>query len=154
MCTAFLSNILSFHCSVWSASATAAASTRMSLFMISTGMSFLMVMMITSSSFGCKLAFQVCLYCLIRISLSAWTQFNAGLCKCCLSSATDSTTNQNIYVLSCKQSCQCSVSFPIRTDHFTGNHLIIFHFIHFESLCLSKMLENISVVISYCNFHC
>ena len=44
------------------------------------------------------------------------------------------------------------MSYAIRTDHFTGNDLIIFHFIYLERLGSSKMLKYVSIIISHCYF--
>ena len=52
-----------------------------------------------------------------------------------------------------KYSGKCAMSYSVRTDHLTGDHFIILYFIHFKMLCSSKMLKNLSVIISYCNFH-
>src|SRR3712207_8137393 len=46
------------------------------------------------------------------------------------------------------------MSFSLCSNHFGRNNLISFHFINFECFCMSKVLEYISVVISYCYFHC
>src|SRR5699024_12023274 len=45
------------------------------------------------------------------------------------------------------------MSSAVRTNHFTGNYFVIFHLINFEKLCFSKMLKNISIIISYRYFH-
>src|SRR5699024_8573271 len=62
-------------------------------------------------------------------------------------------TNQYIHRLSSQKSSQSSMSSAVRTNHFTGNYFIIFHLINFEKLCFSKMLKNISIIISYRYFH-
>ena len=67
--------------------------------------------------------------------------------------ATDSSANQRLHVPVGKYSGKCAMSYSVRTDHLTGDHFIILYFIHFKILCSSKMLKNLSVIISYCNFH-
>ena len=41
----------------------------------------------------------------------------------------------------------------VGSDHFAGNHLIVFYFVNLKILCFSKMLENIPVIVCNCNFH-
>lgn len=36
---------------------------------------------------------------------------------------------------------------------FSSNNLLVLNFINFKDFCLSEMLKNITIVISYCDFH-
>ena len=160
MCTACFSHIASCNSSLCTAAATTTASTGttffmtstgMSLFVSSAGMSFSVVITIHAGRY--QFPFQISLYCLICISLRTCTQFNVSLTQSSLSTAADTTTDQNIHALLCKQTCQSTMSAAIRTDHFTGNNFLALNFIYLKRFCFSKMLKNISIVISYCNFH-
>ena len=124
-------------------------------------MSFLMVsaivvfsmMVVTIRSGRYQFSFQISFHCLIRIALSTGTQLHTSFCKRGLCSAADASADEHIHRLFRQKPCQRAVSGAIGSDHFTGYYLMIFHFIHFEKLCLPKMLKYISVVVSYCDFH-
>ena len=63
------------------------------------------------------------------------------------------TADQNFNVLLCQKSCQRTVTGAIAADHFRCNHLTVFNIINFKRFSMSKMLEYLSVLKSYCNFH-
>ena len=67
--------------------------------------------------------------------------------------AADAAADQNIHALLGKKACQCAVAGSVGSDHFAGNHLIVFYFVNLKILCFSKMLENIPVIVCNCNFH-
>ena len=120
--------------------------------MVSTAVAF-SVMMVTVRSCRHQFSLQISFYCLICISFCSGTQFHTCLCKSSLGSSADAAADQHIYFLLRQESCQCAMSYAIRTDHFTGNDLIIFHFIYLERLGSSKMLKYVSIIISHCYFH-
>ena len=153
MCTAGLTYVTSCKCSVRTTSTTTAASTGVSA-RIPTGMSLFMMMVITGSTCRCQFSFKISFYRFICVTLCPGAYFNSSFCKCCLCTASDSSTDQNTDSLFSKKSCQCAVSCSIGTNHFTGNNLIILYFINLKCFCFSKVLKNISIIIGCCNFHC
>ena len=67
--------------------------------------------------------------------------------------AADAAADQNIHALLGKKACQCAVAGSVGSNHFAGNHLIVFYFVNLKILCFSKMLKNIPVIVCNCNFH-
>ena len=52
-----------------------------------------------------------------------------------------------------KKACQRSVADTVGTDYPTVNDLVVFYLVNFEVFCSSKVLENVSVVVSCRDFH-
>ena len=152
MGTTCFAHIAACQCTMRSASTAAVTSTGMSFPMITTAVTFLM-MMITICSGRYQFTLQISFNSLIHIALSSGTQLNPCLRKCILCTSANATANQHIHCLISKQTGQSTMSGSIGTNHFTGNHLIIFNLIHLKKLCSSKMLENFSIIIRYCYLH-
>ena len=125
----------------------------MTFLVIAAAVSLLMMMVITVRSGRYQFAFQISFHRLIRIPLSTGAKLHTCLLKGSLRSAANTAADQYIHGLSGKKPCQCAMSNAIGTDHFAGNYLVVLHIIYLEKLCFSKMLKNISVIISYRYFH-
>lgn len=70
-----------------------------------------------------------------------------------LGTASDPTAEQNIYICLCQKSGQCPVTLTIGVHHLAADDLSVFHIIEFELLCVTKMLEDHVIMISYCYSH-
>ena len=110
-------------------------------------------MMVTISAGVNQIAPQKRLYCLVGVSGSACADFDPRILKRVQRSAAKTAADQHLNVVSRKKSRQRAVADPVRADHFTRHDLSILYLIYFKTLCSSEMLENVSVIIGYCNLH-
>ena len=128
------------------------AAAGMTLFVIATAVAFPMVV-VTVRTGGYQFSFQIGLHRLVHISLCTGTQLNARLRKRRLRSAADAAADQYIHRLSGQQTGKRAVSDAVGGNHFTGDHFFILHLIYLKVFRSSKMLEDVSVIISYRYFH-
>ena len=89
----------------------------------------------------------------VCISTGAAKQLNTRRCKCISCTAADTSTDQHIHALLCKKSAQSTMTLSIGIYNFRGNDFAVFYFINFKLFCMPKMLEHLTIIISYCNLH-
>ena len=89
----------------------------------------------------------------IRITLHAAVQLDTGLSQRHLSTAADAAANEHIYLQAAEQARQRAVTAAIGgNQHLVGN-LTVLHLIELELLGVTKVLENLSVLIGDGNDH-
>ena len=111
------------------------------------------VVMVAGRSCRNQLALQKCFHGLVGISFGAGYQLNTHVVKRILRARPDAAADQHVHLLVGKNPRQSSVSLSVGTDHLAGGYLIVFHVVNLEKLCSSKVLEDIAVVVSCCDFH-
>ena len=53
----------------------------------------------------------------------------------------------------CQVACQCAVTEAVVSDYFAGNNCTVFYGINLKLFGTTEVLENLTVFVSYCNFH-
>lgn len=123
--------------------------------MIPTIVTFLMMVMVITmyiriiSQIACK----QCVHRIISTSADTAEKTNACLRKCILCAAADTAADQGIHPMLHQKSSQCTMSASVGINHFCVHNFAVCNLIDLEFCCVSKVLENLSVFISYCNFH-
>ena len=125
----------------------------MTILMIAAAVSVFVMVVIAVCSGRHQFTFQISFYCLVRIAFRAGTESDPCFFQRCLRAAAYSAADQHVNRLIGQKSCKGAVSHAVGTDYFTGDYLTVFYFIYLEKLCPSKMLKNVSILISYCYFH-
>ena len=89
----------------------------------------------------------------IRIAGHAAEQPDTGLCQCHLRAAANTAADQNVHIQSVQNPCQCAVTAAAGVYHRGGNDLVVRHLVDLELLGVTKVLEDLTVLIGNCNFH-
>jgi hypothetical protein len=113
----------------------------------------LAVMMITIGSAVDKFTPEVHLYSSIRVAGRTRADLDPGVPERIQSASAQTAADEDLYILIRKKAGQRSVTDAIGTDHPTVDDLVVFYLVNFEVFCSSKVLEDVSVVISNCDFH-
>ena len=117
----------------------------------------LAVMMVMMVAFGIGIISKVpckkALYRLVYISVDTAIELNACLGKCHLRTAADTAADQHIDIELGKKARKCAVSAAIGVDHLSGENFIAFNGINLELLRVTEVLKNLTIAISYCDFH-
>jgi ABC-type multidrug transport system fused ATPase/permease subunit len=113
----------------------------------------LAVMMITIGSAVDKFTPEVHLYSSIRVAGRTRADLDPGVPERVQSAAAKSAADEDLYILIRKKAGQRSVADAIGTEHPTVNDLVVFYLVNFEIFCSSKVLKDISVVVSCRDFH-
>ena len=100
-----------------------------------------------------KFAAKKRLYGLIGTSLRTRDYLNSGSGKSVHGAGTKSAANDGICSVFRQNVGQGFMSNPVGADNFTRGYDTIGHLIVFKSLGAPEMLENISVIVGYGNFH-
>jgi hypothetical protein len=113
----------------------------------------LAVMMITIGSVVDKFTPEVHLYSSICVAGRTRADLDPCVPERVQSAAAKTAADEDLYILIRKKAGQRSVADAIGTDHPTVNDLVVFYLVNFEVFCSSKVLKDISVVVSCRDFH-
>ena len=89
----------------------------------------------------------------IRPSGYAAVEPDPGRGQCRLGTAADSAADQNVGVQGGEHPCQRAVSAAVGADHLGSDDLSVRRIIDLKLFGVSKMLEDISVIVGDCNSH-
>lgn len=93
------------------------------------------------------------LYRCVCISLHAAEQTDIRFCQRHLCTAADTAADQRIHALRRKEACQRAMAAAIGIYDLRREDFPILRFIYFELSSVSKMLEDLAILISDCDFH-
>ena len=96
---------------------------------------------------------QQILNCSIRITHAAAVEGDACLLQSHPCAAADAAADQNIHIQRLQQAGQSAVAAAVGVHHFRRNDGTVFHFVNFELLGVTEVLEDHTVGISDCDFH-
>ena len=99
-------------------------------------------------------ASEECFDCSIAGTVNTTEKLDTGLGKCHLCAATDAAANKCIHVECGKQSRKCSVTAAVGINHFAIDYFPVLCGIDLKLLGMTEVLKDLSVFMSYCNFHC
>ena len=91
--------------------------------------------------------------CCIRIAGNTGIYFNISIVQSNSCTHAHAAADQCGNTCFCQVACQCAVTETIGSDYFSGYNGTFFDGVYLELFGASEMLENLSVFISYCNFH-
>ena len=92
--------------------------------------------------------------CGIAIPTDSAVKLDACLGKRHLCAAADAAANKCINTERGKKSCKSSVTAAVGIDYFTIYDFSVFCGINLKLLGMAEVLKDMSVFVSYCNFHC
>lgn len=119
-----------------------------------TAFAMLMVMMIAADiGVIAKVTGKQCIYCCIRFAGDSAVELDARFCQSDLCAAADAAADQGVYALLHQKTCQCAVTTAICMDDFRGDDAAVRDIIELELLGVTKVLKNLTVLISDCDFH-
>ena len=101
----------------------------------------------------CQLTCKQCLHRLVCITADTAVQTDIGICQRHLCAATDAAADQGIHTLCLQKACQRPVTVTVGVHHLRRQDLAVLHLVKLKSGSVSKMLEDLSTLIGYCNFH-
>ena len=93
-------------------------------------------------------------YSFVCITVDAAVQLDACLSKCRLRTAPDAAANEDVCLQCRKKSCQGTVSAAVGIYNFCIYDLAVLYLIELKLCGVTEVLKDLSVFISYCNFHC
>ena len=130
--------------------------TFMSATVISAGMPLTVLVVVVARYVGIKSkrTAKQCFDCGVRGAADTAVKLDSCLCQCHLCATADAAANKSINTKRRKKSCQCSVTATIGVNHFTIYNFSAFYCVNLKLLGVAEVLKNLSVFISYCNFHC
>ena len=124
------------------------------VFTASVILAMMMVMVVT---FGIGIISKVpcnkALYRLVCISVDTAIELNACLGKCHLCTAANAAADQHIDIELGKKTGECAMSAAVGIDYLSGKNFIPVYGINLKLLRVAKMLKNLTIAISYCDFH-
>ena len=124
--------------------------------MIPAGMSLfaMMVMVITMNirvitKSSCKKS----VYSFVSISADTTEKTDSDLGQGVLCATANAATDQGIYAVLYQKTSQRTVSISVSIYYLCACDFAIRYIVNLKSFCVSKVLKNFSIFISYCNFH-
>lgn len=90
---------------------------------------------------------------IVSVSANTAVQLDVCLGKGRLGTAADATADEGIHAKLGKQSCQRAVTASVGINDLCLYNNAVLHIIHFELCGVTKVLEDFSVFVSYCNFY-
>ena len=100
-----------------------------------------------------QLSCQECFHSRVRIAGNTAIQLNVSRCQGHLGAAANTTADQNLRVQRVQNTCQRAVAAAVGIHHLGRNDLALSHIIDFELLGVAKVLEDLTVFISYRDSH-
>ena len=89
----------------------------------------------------------------IRLAFGAAIESDARIGQCDLRAAANSAADQGIHSPLHQESRQCPMTAAFCSHHFRANHASVCYLINLKLFCMAKMLKNLAILISHCNFH-
>lgn len=90
---------------------------------------------------------------IVCAAADATIKLNARLSQRRLCATANAATDQGIYAIFYQKTSQCAVSISVSIYYLCACDFAIRYIVNLKSFCVSKVLENFSIFISYCNFH-
>ena len=90
---------------------------------------------------------------IIAAALNARIELDAKAAQRILRAAADAAADQRIRAVHHQHARQSAMAAAGGVDHLGGNNLSVLNLIELELLAVSKVLENLSILIGYCNLH-
>lgn len=100
-----------------------------------------------------KLTHEQCLHRLVCITADTAVKPDVCICQRHLGAATDAAADQCVHTLRLQKACQRAVAVTVGVHHLGGYDLAVLYLIKLKSGSMSKMLEDLSALIGYCDFH-
>ena len=92
-------------------------------------------------------------YCPVARAANSAEKLNACICESHLSTAANPAADQYRYVLLREKSRKCTVTVSVRIHYLGRNDLTVLYRVDLKLIGMSEVLKDLSVIISYCNFH-
>jgi hypothetical protein len=122
-----------------------------------TGVSFftMFVVVVIASNLGIEVQLirKQCVNRIVTRTADTAEKLNARTRKSHLRTASNAATDQNRHTLLRKESRKCSVTASVCIHDLGRNDLTVLYRVDLKLLGMSEVLKNLSVFISYCNFH-
>ena len=130
--------------------------TFMSATVISAGMPLTVMVVVVARYVGIKSkrTAKQCFDCGVRGAADTAVKLDSCLCQCHLCATANAAANKCVNAECRKHSCQCSVTASIGINNFAADYFPALCVINLKLLGVAEVLKNLSVFISYCNFHC
>lgn len=124
----------------------------------STGMTvFMMVVMFVIGTFCVRIVIQctveIRFYVGVRIAFATAEMTDSYAGQCVLCTTADTSAEEKLYSLLTKEYCQRFVTKITGIENFSTGNFIVFYIVKLELLCVAKMLKNLTIVVSYSDFH-
>ena len=91
--------------------------------------------------------------CLVRVSAASAVKPDAGRGQRCLCTAADAAADQGVHAVLHEKTGQCAVSAAVGVYNFAAGDFATGNVIKFKLFGMAKMLKNLAIFISNCNFH-
>ena len=123
--------------------------------MLPAGAFRVMFSMVIALHIGVKLkaARQQIFHCCVSFTGNTAVKLNSSFGKCLLSAAADTAADQDGYTGRFQKACQCTVTAAVGVYQCGCGDFAVFHVVEFKLFCVTKVLKNLSVFVSDCNFH-
>ena len=95
-----------------------------------------------------------CFNCCITGAARTAVKLDACLVKCDLCTAADASANKCVNTKRGKELRKCSMTAAVSIYYFTVYDFSVFCGINLKLLGMAEVLKDMSVFVSYCNFHC
>ena len=127
----------------------------MSATVISAGMPLTVMVVVVAFYVGIKSkrTAKQCFDCGVRGAADTAVKLDSCLCQCHLCATANAAANKCVNAECRKHSCQCSVTASIGINNFAADYFPALCVINLKLLGVAEVLKNLSVFISYCNFH-
>ena len=109
--------------------------------------------MVAVRTCGDQLALQIGFHCFVSAAGGSRYDFHACFCQSVLRAGTQAAADQNVNSVIRKKTGQGTMAQTVIADHLAGDDLAVFDLIDLKLFCSSEMLEDVSILISCCNFH-
>ena len=124
--------------------------------MVMTAVTFMVIFMAVAVCFRTefKLSFSKSLGCSISRTCNACTESDSCFGKCHLGTHSDSPADKDIGLGFIEETCQSTMTRTIGINDLLADDFTILDIVELELLSVSEMLEDFSVLVSYCDSHC
>lgn len=101
----------------------------------------------------CKLACQQCLDSCVCITGNTAEKLDPRILQGHLSAAANAAADENVCIENLQNASQCAMPLTAGTYYLRGDDPAILNLIHLEFAGMAKMLEDLAVIVSNCDFH-
>ena len=91
--------------------------------------------------------------CRVCIAGNTAEQADACVCEGYLCAAADTAADKCVNALDGEEACQCTVAAAVGVHNLRVYNLSVSYFINLKLSRMSEVLKNLSVFVSYCDFH-
>jgi len=100
-----------------------------------------------------KSALKISKNCFVCRTGYSTSKLNISVCKSHLCSAANTAANKEINSQICKHTCKSAMTMSLGANDFAAQNFTVIGVVNFKLLGMSKVLENLTVFVGYCNFH-